>query len=75
MKGKRVCYIHGGKSTGPKTKEGLERSRRANWKHGQYSEEARARRRYITELLRQSRELAERWTDKLGETKYEGIIE
>ena len=27
------CKVHGGKSTGPRTPEGLERSRRANWKH------------------------------------------
>src|SRR5262249_11746749 len=28
------CKVHGGKSTGPRMPEGLERSRRANWKHG-----------------------------------------
>lgn len=38
------CRMHGGKSTGPRTAEGLERSRRANWKHGDYSQEARAER-------------------------------
>ena len=26
------CKLHGGKSTGPRTPEGLERSRQANWK-------------------------------------------
>src|SRR5262245_13755969 len=31
------CKLHGGKSTGPRTPEGLERSRRANWKHGHFS--------------------------------------
>jgi hypothetical protein len=36
------CKVHGGKSTGPRTPEGLERSRRANWKHGYYSREAKA---------------------------------
>jgi hypothetical protein len=30
------CKVHGGKSTGPRTPEGLERSRRANWKHGHF---------------------------------------
>ena len=30
------CKVHGGKSTGPRTPEGLERSR-ANWKHGHFS--------------------------------------
>jgi hypothetical protein len=38
------CKVHGGKSTGPRTPEGLERSRRANWKHGHFSREARAER-------------------------------
>jgi len=33
------CKLHGGKSTGPRTPEGLERSRRANWKHGHFSRE------------------------------------
>src|SRR5256714_15308504 len=31
------CKLHGGKSTGPRTPEGLERSRRANWKHRHFS--------------------------------------
>src|SRR5262249_17830599 len=38
------CKVHGGKSTGPHTPEGLERSRRANWKHGRFSREAKAER-------------------------------
>ena len=38
------CKLHGGKSTGPRTMEGLERSRRANWKHGHFSREAKAER-------------------------------
>jgi hypothetical protein len=36
------CKFHGGLSTGPKTPEGLERSRRARWKHGVYSHDAKA---------------------------------
>ena len=35
------CRMHGGLSTGPRTPEGLERSRRARWKHGVYSRETR----------------------------------
>ncbi|MGA2468667.1 MAG: HGGxSTG domain-containing protein [Thermodesulfobacteriota bacterium] len=35
------CRMHGGKSTGPRTPEGLERIRKANWKHGRYSKEER----------------------------------
>ena len=38
------CKVHGGMSTGPRTPEGLERSRRANWKHGYYSREAKTER-------------------------------
>ena len=31
------CRNHGGLSTGPRTPEGLERCRKANWKHGRYA--------------------------------------
>ena len=31
------CRLHGGASTGPRTLEGLQRSRSARWKHGRYS--------------------------------------
>ena len=41
------CKLHGGKSTGPRTAEGLARSRRANWKHGHFSREAKAERSAI----------------------------
>jgi len=49
------CRMHGGKSTGPRTPEGLERSRKANWKHGYYSAEAKAMRRLIRWLVHESR--------------------
>ena len=42
VRNRRRCRLHGGKSTGPKTTAGLERSRRARWKHGVYSREVRA---------------------------------
>lgn len=45
------CRLHGGKSTGPRTPEGLEASRRARWKHGQYSAEARAARKGAVTIL------------------------
>ncbi len=32
------CRLHGGKSTGPRTPEGLARSQRANLIHGEYSQ-------------------------------------
>jgi len=47
------CRMHGGPSTGPRTTEGLERSRRARWKHGVYSRELR-------ELLAENRR---RWRE------------
>jgi hypothetical protein len=57
------CRFHGGKSTGPRTSEGLERSRKANWKHGYYSAEAKAARvqaradlRRLWDLLKQAHE-------------------
>ena len=50
------CRMHGGKSTGPRTPEGLQRSRKANWKHGYYSAELIALRRYISRLLRESQD-------------------
>jgi hypothetical protein len=49
------CRFHGGKSTGPRTAEGRERSRRSNWKHGHYSAEAKAERARARAALRQLR--------------------
>ena len=46
------CRMHGGKSTGPRTPEGLERSRKGNWKHGFYSSAAVAERRSARAELR-----------------------
>jgi hypothetical protein len=52
------CRIHGGRSTGPRTAEGLERSRKANWRHGLRSalyigqrREAAASMRFIRQML------------------------
>jgi len=55
--------MHGGASTGPRTPEGLARSRRARWKHGRYSAEARAEQKQVQELLQQSRQLLGRLQD------------
>jgi hypothetical protein len=49
--------MHGGASTGPRTAEGLVRSRRARWKHGLFPAEALAEQKHVCELLNQSREL------------------
>jgi hypothetical protein len=51
------CRVHGGPSTGPRTPEGLERSRRANWKHGRRSAEAMARRKEAAAVRREIRRL------------------
>jgi hypothetical protein len=51
------CRMHGGASTGPRTAEGLARSRRARWKRGLYSAEALAEQKRVHDLRAQSREL------------------
>jgi hypothetical protein len=61
MRGKRRCRLHGGKSTGPRTPEGLERARKAPITHGRETAERRAKRKEararLKDLLRRSREL------------------
>jgi hypothetical protein len=57
VRGRRRCKVHGGKSTGPRTPEGLERSRRANWKHGHYSRQAKAERSRLRAAILALREL------------------
>src|SRR5215472_11158035 len=54
------CRMHGGASTGPRTREGLEHSKRARWKHGFYSAEAQAQRRLTRELLKGNLEFLNR---------------
>ena len=49
------CRNHGGLSTGPKTAEGLERSRKANWKNGRYSQEAKRERKILKDFLQKCR--------------------
>jgi hypothetical protein len=49
------CRLHGGLSTGAKTAEGMERIRRAVTKHGLYSAAAKADRKYIRDLIAESR--------------------
>ena len=41
MRKRRRCRLHGGKSTGPRTPEGLEASRGARLTHGVYSRETK----------------------------------
>ena len=49
------CRIHGGKSTGPRTVEGIERIRRASTKHGRRSKAAIAERKRNAETKRRIR--------------------
>ena len=43
--GKRVCRVHGGKSTGPKSQEGRKRCGAAKATHGRETRAIRAKRR------------------------------
>ena len=52
-----LCRMHGGMSTGPRTAEGLERSRRARWRHGYYSAQAKAARREARREFRKLRSM------------------
>jgi hypothetical protein len=49
------CRMHGGTSTGPRTEAGLARSRRANWKHGQYSAKTKQEAKLLHQFLREGR--------------------
>ncbi|UCE56481.1 MAG: hypothetical protein JSV31_13850 [Desulfobacterales bacterium] len=51
IKGKGVCYIHGGKSPGPPA------GNKNALKHGLYSAEAIAERRFVRMLLKRSKDL------------------
>jgi hypothetical protein len=57
--GKSRCRMHGGTSTGPRTSEGLERMRRANTRHGIYSEERRRLMQAVRKLVREAEQTAE----------------
>ena len=54
------CRMHGGSSTGPRTPEGLARSRRARWKHGLYSAEAKAEARFFHQRIKKLEDLLKR---------------
>ena len=49
------CRCHGGKSTGPRTREGLHRLRAARTVHGFYGAEGRAFRHTVAALFAQGR--------------------
>ena len=49
------CGLHGGKSTGARTPEGLQRISEANWKHGRYTKEKLEIRRHTAAVGRKVR--------------------
>lgn len=49
------CRLHGGLSTGPKTKEGKLKAAQANLKHGAYTNEAIQERKIMRELMKEWR--------------------
>ncbi len=51
------CRLHGGKSTGPRTAEGLARLRAARTTHGYYTAESKAARRRAAALIAEARAL------------------
>jgi hypothetical protein len=58
------CRMHGGKSTGPRTRDGVERVRAAHTTHGFWSLEGRAFRRFCRELLIGTRRLMQATADE-----------
>lgn len=60
VKGKRVCHIHGGKSTGARTVAGKQRQKMASWRHGLNSKEAREEAKHVRELIKVSKAIISR---------------
>ena len=58
------CRCHGGKSTGPTTKDGLQRLRAARTVHGFYGQDGRAFRHTVAALFAQGR-----WLRLLAEVR------
>ena len=55
MRGKKRCRMHGGRSAGPRTAEGLARIRAARTAHGFYTAESKAARRYAAAIKAEAR--------------------
>ncbi len=54
-RGRKRCHLHGGRSTGARTIEGLERCREAATVHGYYTARARAERQQVSQSMRRTR--------------------
>jgi len=57
IRGRMTCRMHGGVSSGPKSKVGKHRSRLAVLKHGRYTKKARANEREVRGLIRLSKDM------------------
>ena len=51
------CRLHGGKSTGPRTKEGIEKIREAHFIHGRYTKDAVQERKGFNAVISHYREV------------------
>ena len=45
------CRLHGGKSTGPKSKQGKNKAAQANYKHGRYTNAALMEKAYMRVMM------------------------
>jgi hypothetical protein len=61
--------MHGGKSTGSKTAEGIERIRASRTKHGRYSQAAIAKRRESRQIIKTIRALISGDTGSIDEAE------
>lgn len=57
VRGRTTCHMHGGTAKGPTTKVGKELSRKAAFRHGAYTKQAKDLRRGMMVLNRQSKDL------------------
>ncbi len=71
MRGKRVCYMHGGASTGPKTNGGRQRIRQSHWRHGMRSKRLQAE--LLTKLYAEAAELQKQIGWPVGVSRAPGI--
>ncbi len=53
VRDRKVCHIHGGKSTGARTAAGRLRQKKGSWKHGMQSKEAIAERKSFREMIKE----------------------
>ena len=72
VRGRRRCRMHGGRSTGARTPEGLARIAAASTIHGGYSKEARSERAQLAKTMRAIRLLGQK---ENTEAEYQEIAE